>query len=59
MQLNHSSLSSPVVEAAIIAAGCLVIYAAAKVGYVLLKIILGLAGLAVLGGSIWWFFFRN
>ncbi len=32
------------------------LYAAVKVGYVLLKIVLGLAGLALLGGSIWWFF---
>jgi hypothetical protein len=51
-----TNLSSPVLQVAIVAVACLVLYAAVKIGYVMLKIALGLAGLALLGGSIWWFF---
>ncbi len=54
-----SNLSLPVIQAAIIAAGCLVLYVAFKLGYIVLKILLGVAGLALLGGSTWWFFFKN
>jgi hypothetical protein len=54
-----SNLSSPLAEAAIVAAGCVVLYVAFKLGYVMLKVLLGLAGLALLGGSIWWFFLRT
>jgi hypothetical protein len=53
-----SNLSPSVIQAAIVAAGCLALYVAFKLGFVVLKILLGLAGLALLGGSIWWFFFR-
>ena len=39
----------------IVAAGCLLLYVAVKIGYVILKVVLGLAALALLGGPIWWF----
>ena len=53
-----TSMSSPAVQAAMVAAGCVVLYVAAKIGYVILKIILGLAGLALLGGAVWWCFLK-
>jgi hypothetical protein len=31
-----------------------VLYVAFKIGFVILKIVLGLAGLALLGGASWW-----
>ena len=50
-----ANMSSPAVQVAIVVAGCLVLYVAFKLGFVILKIILGLAALALLGGAIWWF----
>ena len=40
---------------AVVVAGCLVLYVAFKIGFVILKIVLGLAGLALLAGACWWF----
>jgi hypothetical protein len=48
-------LPASVVQVAIVAAGCLLLYVAVKIGYAILKMLLGLAGLALLGGAIWWF----
>ena len=48
-------MSSPAVQVAVVVAGCLVLYVAFKIGFVILKIVLGLAGLALLGGASWWF----
>ena len=50
-----TSMSSPAVQVAVVVAGCLVLYVAFKIGMVILKIVLGLAGLALLGGASWWF----
>ena len=50
-----ANMSSPAVQMAVVVAGCLVLYVAFKLGFVILKIVLGL-GLALLGGAIWWFF---
>ncbi|MGD0744822.1 MAG: hypothetical protein ABSA45_06675 [Verrucomicrobiota bacterium] len=50
-----ANMSSPAVQVAVVVAGCLVLYVAFKIGYVILKIVLSLAGLALLGGAIWWF----
>ena len=50
-----ANMSSPAVEVAVVVVGCLVLYAAFKIGLVILKIVLGLAGLALLGGASWWF----
>ena len=48
-------MSSPAVQVAVVVAGCLVLFVAFKIGFVILKIVLGLAALALLGGAIWWF----
>jgi uncharacterized membrane protein YGL010W len=50
-----TNLSPLVVQVVIVAAGCLLLYVAVKIGYVILKVVLGLAALALLGGAIWWF----
>lgn len=50
-----TSMSSPVVQIAVVVAGCLVLYVAFKIGFVILKIALGLVALALLGGATWWF----
>jgi hypothetical protein len=44
--------SSPVVQVAMVAAGCIVLYVAFKIGGVILKVLLGLA---LLTGVIWLF----
>jgi hypothetical protein len=49
-----TSMSSPAVQVAVVVTGCLVLYVAFKIGMVILKIVLGLAGLALLGGASWW-----
>jgi hypothetical protein len=48
-----ANMSSPAVQVAVVVAGCLVLYVAFKIGFVILKIVLGLAGLALLGGASW------
>jgi uncharacterized membrane protein YGL010W len=50
-----ANMSSPAVQVAVVVAGCLVLFVAFKIGFVILKIVLGLAALALLGGAIWWF----
>jgi uncharacterized membrane protein YGL010W len=50
-----ASLPAPVVQVVVVAVGCLLLYVAVKIGYVILKVVLGLAALALLGGAIWWF----
>lgn len=50
--------SSAAVKVAMVVAGCLGLFIAAKVGGFIFKILFGLAGLALLAGAIWWFFFR-
>jgi hypothetical protein len=47
--------TSPVVQAALVAAGCLVLYVAFKIGGVILKMLLGLA---LIAGAVWWFHSR-
>jgi hypothetical protein len=54
-QIN-ANMSSPAVQVAVVVAGCLMLYVAFKLGFVILKIVLGLAGLALLAGASWWFF---
>ena len=46
-------------KVAIVVASCLMLFVALKVGRFFLKLILGLVGLGLLGGAIWWFFVRH
>ena len=47
--------ASPAVQVGVVVVGCLVLYVAFKIGFVILKIALGLVTLAVLGSASWWF----
>jgi hypothetical protein len=58
-QVTTTNWSSDAVKVAMVVAGCLVLYIASKVGLFVLKILFGLASFALLGGAIWWFFFRG
>ena len=49
-----ANMSSPAVQVAVVVAGCLVLCVAFKLGFFILKIVLGLAGLALLAGASWW-----
>jgi hypothetical protein len=46
-----NNLSSPAIEAAVVVVGFLVLFVMVKIGGVILKLLLGLAGIAI----IWWF----
>jgi hypothetical protein len=46
---------SPVVQVAVLVVGCLAVYVAFKIGIAILKIVLGLVGIMLLVGAIWWF----
>lgn len=50
-------LSSPATRVLVVVAGLLALYLAFKIGYFILRMLLALAGLALLGGFIWWIFF--
>ena len=39
--------------------GVIVIYAAIKIAHFILKLALGLIGLALMAGAVWWFFLRH
>ena len=44
--------ASPVVQVVIVAAGLVALFVLVKIGGVILKVVLGLAGV----GIVWWFF---
>lgn len=46
-----NNLASPVIKAAVVVVGCLVLFVLVKIGGVILKLLLGLAGIAL----VWWF----
>ena len=46
---------SGLAKVGIILAGCLILFVALKIGNIILKILTGLVGLALLGGAIWLF----
>lgn len=50
---------SPVLKAAIVLGGVIALFIAMKVGQVMIKLILGLIGIALLGGAVWWFLMRH
>ncbi len=39
--------------------GLLSVFIAFKIAHFVLKVVLHLIGLALLGGAVWWFFFRG
>ena len=53
-----SSLS-PVLKIAVVLGGVIALFVAIKVGEVVMELLFGLIGLALLGGAGWWFFVRQ
>jgi hypothetical protein len=49
-----NNLSSPAIQVVMVATVCLVLFVAVKIGGVILKLLLGLAAIAI----IWWFFVK-
>jgi len=50
---------SPVLKVALVLGGVIALFVAIKVGEVVMKLLFGLVGLALLGGAGWWFFVRQ
>ena len=46
---------SPAVKAGMVLAGILVLFVVMKVGKVMIRLLFGLIGLALLGAAAWWF----
>ena len=53
-QMTMSELS-PALKVATVLGGMLALFVAIKVGRVMIKLLFGLIGLAILGGAAWWF----
>ena len=54
----NMDINSHITPVLIIVFGLLAIYIAFKVAHFVLKVVLHLIGLALLGGAVWWYFFR-
>ena len=50
---------SPILKVAIVLGGVIALFVAIKVGEVVMKLLFGLIGLALLAGAGWWFFVRQ
>ena len=50
---------SPALKAAVVLGGVIALFIAMKVGQVIIRMLFGLIGLALLGGAAWWFLMRH
>jgi len=50
---------SPVLKAATVLGGIIALFIAIRVGQVLIRLLFGLIGLALLSGAVWWFLVRH
>jgi hypothetical protein len=50
---------SPALKAASVLGGIIALFIAIKVGQVLIRLLFGLIGLALLSGAVWWFLVRH
>jgi hypothetical protein len=50
---------SPALKAAIVLSGVFALFIAMKVGQLMIRMLFGLIGLALLGGAAWWFLMRH
>ena len=57
-QITMSELS-PALKIATVLGGIIALFVAIKVGQVMIKLLFGLIGLAILGGAAWWFLVRH
>lgn len=56
-QLTTSEFS-PALKVATVLGGVIALFVAMRVSQVLIKLLFGLIGLAILGGAAWWFLVR-
>ena len=45
---------SPALKAAAVLSGIIALFVSIKVGQVMIRLLFGLIGLALLGGAVWW-----
>ena len=50
---------SPALKAAVVLGGVIALFIAMKVGQVMIRMLFGLIGLALLGRAAWWFLMRH
>lgn len=50
---------SPALKAAVVVGGVIALFIAMKVGQVMIRLLFGLVGLALLGGAAWWFLMKH
>ena len=50
---------SPALTAAIVLGGIIALFIAIRIGQVMIRLLFGLIGLALLGGTVWWFLARH
>ena len=50
---------SPALKIAIVVAGIVALFVALKVGQVIIRLLFGLIGIALLGGAVWWFLLKH
>jgi hypothetical protein len=50
---------SPALKVATVLGGMVALFVAMRVGQVLIKILFGVIGLAILGGAAWWFLLKH
>ena len=50
---------SPALKAAIVLGGIIALFIAIRIGQVMIRLLFGLLGLALLGGTVWWFLARH
>jgi len=57
-QIAMSELS-PTLRVAAVLGGIIALFVAIKVGQLIIRLLFGLIGLALLGGAAWWFLVRH
>jgi hypothetical protein len=50
---------SPALKAATVLGGIIALFVAIKIGQVMIRLLFGFIGLALLGGVVWWFLVRH
>lgn len=50
---------SPALKVATVLGGIIALFIATKVGQIIIRMLIGLIGLALLAGAVWWFLVRH
>jgi len=58
-QIAMSELSPTLLRVAAVLGGIIALFVAIKVGQLMIRLLFGLIGLALLGGAAWWFLVRH